>query len=330
MKLSYIWIAVLLGMGVIAWMMISEFDLSAFGRIPVSPRFFAGISCAVGFFVVENVMRALRFYLLTDRQVPFVRCLRVDLLCEFTSAVTPSAVGGSGFTFLYLNREGASMGQSTFAMIAALMADELFLAVSSIMLMLLLPSTGLFGFPDLLKGSVRVIFTGSVIVVTLWAIVLSVLIFVRPQWIGGLVNLVCRIPILRRFQGKAERFSNDLILASRRAEGFGWMRWTAIAVVTCVAWMSRFAIVAAILSAFHTDRSLLIAWARQWVLWMVSVLSPTPGGSGLAEMMFRIYYADFLTDASMVLIATMVWRCIFYYTYIFLGMTLLPDVFRKK
>lgn len=52
------------------------------------------------------------------------------MLCEFTSAVTPSVVGGSGLTFIYLNREGVTMGRSLFAMFGLLLADEAFLAVS--------------------------------------------------------------------------------------------------------------------------------------------------------------------------------------------------------
>lgn len=44
-----------------------------------------------------------------------------------------------------------------------------------------------------------------------------------------------------------------------------------------------------------------------------SILSPTPGGSGVAELMFRLYYADFLPDASEAILAAMLWRAIFYY-----------------
>ena len=45
----------------------------------------------------------------------------------------------------------------------------------------------------------------------------------------------------------------------------------------------RFAIVVAILIAFHASGNLLLAWSRQCGMWMISILSPTPGGGGVAE-----------------------------------------------
>ena len=58
------------------------------------------------------------------------------------------------------------------------------------------------------------------------------------------------------------------------------------------------------------------------------MISPTPGGSGLAELMFGWYYR--FSDASMVVIAVMIWRLLSYYSYLIIGTILLPGVFKKK
>lgn len=47
-----------------------------------------------------------RFRFITDRELTWRQAFRVNMLCEFTSAVTPSAVGGSSLIVLFLNKEG--------------------------------------------------------------------------------------------------------------------------------------------------------------------------------------------------------------------------------
>ena len=128
----------------------------------------------------------------------------------------------------------------------------------------------------------------------------------------------------------AMRFSADLRVASMQARQKSVGFWMKITAVTAVAWISRFGVAVAVLSAFAPQGSLFQAWMMQWVLWMVSMISPTPGGSGLAELMFGWYYRNYFADASMVVIAVMIWRLLSYYSYLIIGTVLLPGVFRKK
>ena len=130
MKKWHLWVAASIGLVVIAGMMIREFDVETLSRIELSPRFFLGVGLAVLLFAVQNMMLTLRFRHLCQRKLSIAEAFRINVLCEFTSAVTPSAVGGSGLAFVYLNREGISMGRSIVTMFAALLADEEFLAAA--------------------------------------------------------------------------------------------------------------------------------------------------------------------------------------------------------
>jgi uncharacterized membrane protein YbhN (UPF0104 family) len=47
-------------------------------------------------------------------------------------------------------------------------------------------------------------------------------------------------------------------------------------------------------------------------------------------MMFKVYYQDFIHDPVLVVFATVVWRLIFYYSYLLLGVFFLPGVFHSK
>jgi uncharacterized protein (TIRG00374 family) len=52
--------------------------------------------------------------------------------------------------------------------------------------------------------------------------------------------------------------------------------------------------------------------------------SPTPGGSGAAEIMFGNFLGEFIGNASLTSALALLWRLISYYPYIFLGAVILP------
>ena len=300
-----------------------------------------GLTSALIFYIIQNAMLSLRFAHLTRHKIGVLQCFRVSILCEFTSAVTPSAVGGSGLAFVYLNREGVTMGRSIFTMFASLMADEGFLGISSLLVYLLLPTDMLFCFdgPSAVKTSVysahwlksgmQMVFLGSTLMVCLWTLLLYVLLLHRPQYFSYVLTMCCRIPFLRRFRERAEKYGNDMRIASSEAKNEGWKFWTLLWVYTAMAWMSRFAIVVAILIAFGSEGEMIVAWIRQWVIWMVSMLSPSPGGSGIAEIMFRMYYSDFLPDVSLAILAAMLWRLVSYYPYLLMGAVIIPKCIKR-
>ena len=341
MKKWHLWLAASIGLMVIVGMMIREFDVDALGKVELSPRFFLGVSLAVLLFVVQNLMLSLRFRHLCQRKLSLSQSFRINVLCEFTSAVTPSAVGGSGLAFIYLNREGVTMGRSIFTMFAALLADEAFLAISSFLLYLLVPSDVLFCMADnmgvnmeveneWIKGGIHLVFLGSTLIVAVWTAILYLLLLHRPQMLGWVLKWCCKTPFLRRFQAKVEKFSQDMTMASIEAKQEGMRFWTKLMGYTSMAWLSRFGIVVAILLAFQVHGNMWVAWCRQWVMWMISILSPTPGGSGVAELMFRLYYSDFLPDASIAILAAMLWRLIFYYPFLIMGALVLPKWIEKE
>ncbi len=340
MKKWHLWLAASIGLAVIIGMMIREFDTDALKKIDLSLEFFLGVGLAVLLFALQNVMLSLRFRHLCSKRISFSQSFRINVLCEFTSAVTPSAVGGSGLAFIYLNREGVTMGRSIFTMFAALLADEAFIAVSSFLLYVLVPSRTLFcmaenmggntvAVHEWIKGGIHVVFLFSTLIVAVWSFILYLLLLHRPQALGWVMKGCCKIPFLRRFRTKVEKFSEEMAMASVEAKREGIRFWAQLMGYTTVAWLARFAIVMAILMAFHVQGNMLVAWSRQWVMWMISILSPTPGGSGLAELMFRLYYSDFLPDASVAILAAMLWRMIFYYPFLVMGALALPKWISK-
>jgi len=72
-------------------------------------------------------------------------------------------------------------------------------------------------------------------------------------------------------------------------------------------------------------RSLAVA-----VMWLVMLVTPTPGGSGMAEYLFGELLQDFIRNGALALSLAFLWRLISYYPYLLIGSILLPRWLRKK
>jgi uncharacterized protein (TIRG00374 family) len=59
------------------------------------------------------------------------------------------------------------------------------------------------------------------------------------------------------------------------------------------------------------------------------LISPTPGGSGIAEFAFSGFLNDFI-PFGLVAILAILWRLISYYPYLFIGAIILPKWLRNK
>ncbi|MDO4165440.1 MAG: lysylphosphatidylglycerol synthase transmembrane domain-containing protein [Bacteroides sp.] len=329
MNKTHIALAVVLGLSVIAYLFWKDFDAQTFSGLHFGPATWAGIALAVLCFVCQNFGMMWRYRLLTERFLSWGQAFRVNLLCEFTSAVTPSSVGGSSLIFLYLYKEGMNAGKSTAIMIASLFLDELFLCISCLLVVGLCPFHRLFADAAWLTSGVKWVFFLVITLVGLWTALLYVALFHRPGWVKSVLLALFALPLLRRWRESVRRLTDDLVTGSREVSGHTFRFWLKPFAATALAWCCRYAIVNALLLAFSAQGSQAVAYARQWVLWMISIVSPTPGGSGLSEYMFRVYYADFLPDVGTTLVVALMWRIITYYSYLVAGVFVVPRLVRR-
>ena len=71
----------------------------------------------------------------------------------------------------------------------------------------------------------------------------------------------------------------------------------------------------------------LVVFSRQIVMWIVMLISPTPGSSGTAEIVFSSFYGEFLGGFSNA--AALFWRGFYYYPYLIIGFIILPRWLRR-
>jgi uncharacterized protein (TIRG00374 family) len=115
-----------------------------------------------------------------------------------------------------------------------------------------------------------------------------------------------------------------------RNETFGY--WLKVFGFTCASWISRYLVINAILQAFlqlgFVDHILVLG--KQLVLWLFMLVSPTPGGSGVAEYAFGELLVPFTQSTLLLAGLAVIWRLISYFPYLFIGAFLLPRWLRKN
>src|SRR5688500_2341318 len=100
-KPSKILIPVAIGLGVASFLLIRNFDSSAFDNITWTWYSTWWILVSILMVVVRDACYMYRIRILTDNELSWKRSFDVIMLWEFASAVAPAALGG-GFAFAIL------------------------------------------------------------------------------------------------------------------------------------------------------------------------------------------------------------------------------------
>lgn len=321
----YVLAPVVIGLSVVFWLFYDEFNIEMFSEVHFSKHLLIGIVFALVLIAGRDGGQMWRFRILSDRQLTWLQTLRVNLLCEFTSAVTPAAVGGSSLVVLFLNREGMAAGKGVALMMACLLLDELFLVLAYPLILLLVPFNKLFPPTEAFTLGMQILFGVAYIGIVLWTIILFYALFKKTYYIRKLLLKLFSFGFLKRWQGGVEQFTDNMIVSSKELSRRSFSFWLKAFAATCVSWISRYMVVVALLIAFTSSGEYLVAFARQLILWIFMLVTPTPGGSGVAEYMFNVYYADFFPVVGMSLVVAFVWRAITYYIYLVFGVLLFPN-----
>ena len=319
------------GLAVVVWLFISDYDPRAWGMLTLNSSTALWLAVAFIFVAGRDFGLAWRFRTITDRSLSWRRAIRVDIMCAFTSAITPSVVGGSALAIFYLNREGIKVGRATALTLTTLFLDEMFFVVFCPLLVLLIPFDQLFdsnqsglmaGIPTLFW----LVYTGIVI----WAAILFTGILARPQWVAAGITRIFRLRWLRRWKEGANGTAQNLLATSQWVKGRSIRWWAEVFGATSLSWFSRYFVVNALFAAFVPAASQVLVFARQFVVWVVLMVSPTPGGTGVSEWLFTNYYGCIIGTIGVALLMATLWRILSYYIYLLAGVIIAPSYFNNK
>lgn len=268
-----------------------------------------------------------RFRALTDRKLTWGQSWTVDMMCEFTNCITPSAVGGSSLGPVFLNSEGVEFGRATTLMLTTLFMDELFFVIACPIVVFLTPASEIFNstgedFTHGLKFTFWTVYS----FIAAWTFILFMGIIWKPFWIQKVLNKIASWHWLRKWKEDIESLGDNMIATSKELRSKPFRFWLEVFCGTMLAWTARYFVVNALFLGFlpNTDHYQWIILARQFVIWVVLMVSPTPGGAGLSEWLFSNYYGDLVGTAGMALIMAIFWRLITYYLYLVIGAIVTP------
>lgn len=318
-------VPVVIGLGVVVWLFHREFSVEVWDSIHFDRHVMWCIALAWLFMIGRDYGLSWRFRAITDRQLSWWQSIKVTMLCEFTSCITPTSAGGSALSMVFMNREGIELGRATSLMMTTLFLDELFFVISLPPVIAYVPYKELFGFNDDaftvgLETVFWIIYTG----IALWTLLLFLGIFVRPRAIHSGLNRLFSLRWLKRWAGKADELGHNMETTGidLRRRPARW--WAETFGGTAVSWLSRFLVVNALFLAFVPMADQIVVLARQFVVWVILTVSPTPGGAGISEWLFTTYYGDLINSAGMALIIALFWRMITYYIYLAIGACIVP------
>lgn len=277
-----------------------------------------------------------RIRVLTDNLLSWYQSFRVIMLWEFASALTPSIVGGSGIAMFIVHREGIKLGKSTAIVLVSALLDELFYILTVIVVLFAVGTDNLFPV-ELQKtlfgttfGTQGIFWIGYFFIVAMTTSIL-VAVFTIPRGFKYLLLQIFRIPFLKRWRYNVIEIGDDIIITSKELKGKPFKYWLKAFGATYASWTARYIVVNFLIMAFMNPDNVLVhgfldqvlIFARQLVMWVIMLISPTPGSSGVAEFAFSGFLREFI-PLGLVGALALLWRLISYYPYLFIGAIILP------
>jgi uncharacterized membrane protein YbhN (UPF0104 family) len=278
-----------------------------------------------------------QFRILTDRKLGWPVCFQVILLWNFCAAVSPSVVGGAAVAVFMLVKERISIGRATAIVFTTVFFDQVFYTSIPFFASLFVPQADIFAplhrmHSDLLGTSMMAGFWAAWGGLVAYVALLIGALFVAPNWINFVLTRLFLLPGLRRWRSRGLHMVNDLLTASRdlraRNNAFWFQAWLA----TSVAWAGQYLVLNCMIEGFSpVPLGFLEHWlvvGRQAVLWIIMVLSPTPGSAGIAELGFSWLLADLVPPGSALSLAIL-WRFITYYPHLVIGVLIMGRWIRR-
>lgn len=318
------------------YLIYNSLNYEAIKNLQWTLRSFLWILLAFILLVIRHIGYMYRLRLVTDNKFNWRKSFSIISLWEFSSAITPSTVGGAAVAVYFMRKEKLSLGKSAATSMLTIFLDQVFLAIAPLILLLIVGFKSMFAKDAMCRAEANLPGMGifhnmqSIYFVgyTFFLIIILLLaygLFINAKALRSFLTQIFSIPGLRRWKEEAKHTGEDVILASKELKNKDRNFWFKAFAATTVSWLSFFMISACVVMAFFHPGSndISVIFARQFPIWMVMLLPITPGGIGVAEIAYSALMCDFI-DPQLVGTFSVVWRAITYYPYLIAGVIILP------
>lgn len=327
-----IWLPVGLGLALVAFMAYRDdqftpetFKLFSDFRLPF-------ILLALVVIVIKDSLNALRVRMISHAEINFTSAIRIVLLWEFAIAVTPPLVGAAAVLVFIIFKEGQSFGKAlAYTLLLAILDNLFFLTASPLALWLsngaVLP-VNTSGSSFLEKGMTGVFWYSYTTILFFTFFMLSALLLF-PKTVRKLLSGLMQWKPLRKWEPVVMKQSDEMVLASQVLKGQSMLHWVKLIGITYLVWIFKFALVNVWVNGFvgvlWEDQVLMVG--RHLMMWIVMLVSPSPGNAGTAELIFPTFYGDIAGEYSF--LSSILWRLSTYYPYLIVGVFLIPKWWKK-
>lgn len=336
---SKIVLPIIIGLGVTGYLLYREFDPSVMSVFSFTLQSVFWLFLSFILMAFRDWWYMVRIRLLTNNNLSWRKSFNIIMLWEFTSAITPSAIGGTSVAIFFLNKEGIKVGRSTAVVMVTSFLDELYFILTFPIILLLIGRTDIFTFGETMenipwfKNQFFMFALLGYILKLAYTLVLIYGLFFNPRGLKFLLLWIFKLPIIRRWRPQANESGTDLIQTSLEFKSWPLKNWLKAFGATALSWTSRYWVVNTLILSFFGISFLgwdqhIIIFGKQLVMWIMMLVSPTPGGSGFAEYVFNAFLTGLIPLGTGVAMA-LFWRLISYYPYLIIGAIVVPKWIRK-
>ncbi len=332
-------VPILIGLAVIGYMISGDLSHGDLRSITITWGSVACFILAILMVALRDLAYIYRIRLLTDNALSWKKAFQIIFLWEFASSVTPSVVGGSAVAIFFLTKEKLGTGRATATVMVTALLDELFYIVFVPVTILLAgmnrlsiegQALSLFGTEFSTMG---IFFIGYLFIAFL-TFLLSYGVFIHPKGLQWLLVKSTNLRFLRRYKEAAQHTGEQILQTSAEFKRKPYRFWLLAGGATALSWIARFLVVNFLIVGFTSAVSLgdhFLILARQLMMWVIMLISPTPGGSGIAEFFFPIFLREFIagTQYDLTTLVALAWRLLTYYPYLIIGALVLPFWLRR-
>lgn len=321
-----------IGLIVVGYMLWRDFDPEIFSDIHFTWNTVMWLFLALFFMFGRDIGYIIRVRVLSNNQLTWLQAFRVIMLWEFTSAITPSAVGGTSVALIYVHKEGISVGRSSSIVLLTSFLDETYFIIMFPLLLVVVGRHAMFDITQTSGVIAQGLMTFALIgysIKLVYTLLVSYGLFINPRGLKWLLVKVFRMRWLRRWSHAAASAGSDIVLSSYQLRRHNWRFWFKTGGATFLSWSSRYLVANALIMAFFSVNDHFLLFARQLVMWIMMLVMPTPGGSGFAEYVFSTYSSDLIElpvemQLGAATLIALLWRMVTYYPYLAVGAVIFP------
>lgn len=335
-RVSRIILPVLIGVGVVTYLLWEQFDVEDFAQIEWSKHAVFWVIASIFFLIIRHIAYATRLRILSEKAFSWRKCIELIFIWEFSSAVSPTSVGGSAVALFVLSQEKLSAAKTATIVIYSAVLDTLFF-VTTLLVLYLMFGWGMIR-PESTDGTVasglEFAFMGAYLFMLIYGTLFFYGLFVNTNSFKWILDKVTNIGWLKKHKKKAIELGNDMTIASIEMKQKKWTFHVASFLSTATAWSCRFILLGCLVIALKPDlvnglMEHLRLYARLESVFVIMAGSPTPGAAGVAEFTFSKLIVDYVPQAGLALLIASGWRLMTYYLYLLVGAIVIPNWIRN-